>query len=406
MAALCHSPYLRTGIWPGAERLLAEVGYIDQAAGSLATRFASSRDAVLAEAVVASDAVARDRATRRAQRFDRGAQAFPPMLALFDPLTRPATLAAHVANLDHLLAELRFNPAHDATDGNAIAAALRETLDAITRAGTAIAPDRELTPAEFAALLEDVLAERLLDSDPASGAVLAMPVLDARGLDFDCVFILGLNDGVFPRYHADDPLIPDDLRPLLNRALNTALRRRFGPYAASAPGPVLRTSRHHNAEDWFLFFLALSMPENCAVLSCALTDERGSPLTRSPFIDEIITLCTGSGTASDLLRRLGGAQFMPAVDDAFTPSALLNAAALTGLLDDPCAEAAAPRRELDSILRRARIEHHREDYFARPTREETEDGRPDPAKLALTNHFDGRVAASARLRSFPPQSGW
>jgi ATP-dependent helicase/DNAse subunit B len=225
-------------------------------------------------------------------------------------------------------------------------------------------------------------------------------VLDARGLDFDCVFILGLNDGVFPRYHADDPLIPDDLRPLLNRALGASLRRRFGAYAADAPGPLLRTRYHHNAEDWFLFFLALSMPERRAVLSYAATDERGSPLTRSPFIDEVMTLCHGDVAAGGMLCRITGAQFISAVEDSFTRAELLNAAALAGLLSHPCAEAVAPRAELDAILRRARIEGHREDYLSRPSREETADNLPDPAKLALADHFDGRVSASDRLRAF------
>jgi superfamily I DNA/RNA helicase len=404
LVAICKSPYLQTRKTPDADRLMAEAGYIDHAAGSLADRFAVARNAALAEAIAASDSVLRDRANRRAGRFDRCAQDFARMIALFDPLTRPATLAAHAASLDHLLAELRFNPTADEADELdefGIATALRETLDAITRAGKTISAACEFSPVEFAELLEDALAARILDSDlETSGAVQAMPVLDARGLDFDCVFILGLNDGVFPRYHADDPLIPDDLRPFLNRAFSASLRRRFGTNAADAPGPLLCTRYHHNAEDWFLFFLALSMPEHRALLSYAATDERGSPLTRSPFIDEVMTLCHGDAAAHGMLRRITGAQFIPAVDDSFARAEFVNAAALAGLLDDSCAEVAAPRAELDGILRRARIEDHRDDYLSRPSREETADNLPDPGKLALANHFDGRVSTSDRLRAF------
>ena len=401
LTALCKSPYLRTGLIRGAERLMAEAGYIDHAAGPLADRFAAARDDSLAEAAAAADSLVRERATRRAQNFDRAAVGFTRMLALFDPLTRPATLAAHIANLDRLLAELCFDPARHEAEGHAIAAALRETFDAITRAGNLIAPAHELTPAEFAALLQDALTARILGSDTGtSAAVQAMPVLDARGLDFDCLFILGLNDGVFPSYHAGDPLIPDDLRPPLNRAFNAALRDRFGAYAAAAPGPLLRTRHHHNAEDWFLFFLALSMPERRAVLSYALTDERGNPLTRSPFVDEVVSLCSDGADASGLLRRAAGAQFILAADDSFTRTELLNAAARTGLLDHHCAEAAAPRIELDAIVRRARIERRRDEYLSLPTREETPDNCPGQAKLALADHFEGRVATSDRLRAF------
>ena len=170
-------------------------------------------------------------------------------------------------------------------------------------------------------MLEEALTERMLEADPGdSGAVAAMPVLDARGLDFDCVFILGLNEGTFPQYHADDPIIFDELRPLLNRTLASALRRRFGEYAASAPGPILRTRHHHNAEDWFLFFLALSMPELRAVLSYAAADERGNPIARSPFVNEVAALCSGRDAgAAAIVQRIGGEEFIPAGERLLQP---------------------------------------------------------------------------------------
>jgi ATP-dependent helicase/nuclease subunit B len=114
----------------------------------------------------------------------------------------------------------------------------------------------------------------------------------------------------------------------------------------------------------------------------------------------VMTLCHGDAAAHDMLRRITGAQFIPAVEDSFTRAEMLHAAALAGLLGDPCAEVAAPRAELDGILRRARIEDHRDDYLSHPSREETSDNLPDSAKLALANDFDGRVSISDRLRGF------
>jgi hypothetical protein len=343
----------------------------------------------------------RERLARRIQRLERAAASCARMLAGFAPLALPNTLAGHVVNLDRLLADLRFNPAHDDANGHAIAAGLRETLDAIARAGSTIAPERELMPGEFAECLEEALSERMLEPDTlGSGAVQALPVLDARGLNFDCVFILGLNDGVFPRYHGDDPLIADDLRPQLNRSLGASLRARFRAYAANAPGPILRTRHHHNAEDWFLFFLALSMPERRAILSYTAADERGNPLTRSPFVDEVLALTTAGEASPELLERSGAGRLMPTPAMSFTRSELLNAAAVTGLLDDPCAEAIAPRAALDSIARRARVERRREDYLAHPAREATEDPYPDPEKRALADQFSGRVSANPRLRDW------
>ncbi|MGA2409705.1 MAG: 3'-5' exonuclease, partial [Candidatus Binataceae bacterium] len=292
IVALCNSPCLALGIRGGDQRLLAEIGYIDAAAGNIADRFAIAKSAAEAEAAEAGNDAARQRALRQNQRLERAAGAFARLIALCAPLEQPATAAEHAARLDHLLEELSFDPAAG-DDGNAAGAALRETFDAITRASIAIAPATLITPAAFAGLLEEAMTQKMLEADCGGGEVAAMPVLDARGLDFDCVFILGLNEGTFPRYHGDDPIISDDIRPALNRTLAGSLRQRFGAYAASAPGPLLRTRRHHNAEDWFLFFLALSMPERRAVLSYAAGDERGNPIARSPFIDEVTALCGG-----------------------------------------------------------------------------------------------------------------
>ena len=88
------------------------------------------------------------------------------------------------------------------------------------------------------------------------------------------------------------------------------------------------------------------------------------------------------------------------MNDCFSRGELLNAATVAGLLDDPCAEAVAPRAERASILQRAQIEQRRDNYLALPAREETEEHRADPAKAALADHYDGRVHADARLRRF------
>jgi ATP-dependent helicase/DNAse subunit B len=399
LESLVSSPYFDTGISPSAARLMAEIGYIDESAGPLATRFDLAIADARSNAEQAEDRASRERWLRRAERLERAAASFSWMLALCASLASTKTLAGHVAKLDQVLADLRFNPARDEAEGHQIAAALRQTLDALTLAGSMIAPDRGMTPREFADHLEDALSERTLDPTSSSGAIEALPVLEARGLDFDCIFILGLNDGAFPRYRGDDPIITDDLRQVLNRSLSAAVRDRFGAYAAAAPGPILRMRHHHNAEDWFLFFLALSMPERRVILSYPAGDERGNPLTRSPFIDEVLRLTCLDSAPPELFRRAAGEQFLPTAAGAFTRSELLNAAAIAGLLDNSCAEVIGPRAELDSIMRRVRIERHREDYLSRPAREDTDGNLPDPEKLALADQFDGRVSADARLRA-------
>src|SRR5438445_524234 len=82
----------------------------------------------------------------------------------------------------------------------------------------------------------------------------------ARGLDFDTVHLLGLDDGTFPAPHAENPLWPDAMKRDLNPAAAALLRRKLGARGENLPlAGVLRTAREASLEDPFLFFLALSM---------------------------------------------------------------------------------------------------------------------------------------------------
>ena len=139
------------------------------------------------------------------------------------------------------------------------------------------------------------IAPRARPRGIVAGAVVALPVLEARGLDFDLVFVIGLNDGIFPSYHPDDPLLPDEVKLALNRPLGEALRRRFGANAPSRAGAILRTRYERNGEDFLLFFLALSMPSRRVVLSYAAAEAGGNPMVRSPFVDEVLRLLGDPG---------------------------------------------------------------------------------------------------------------
>src|SRR5713226_6911311 len=256
-------------------------------------------------------------------------------------------------------------------------------------------PMRVVSLDDFAALIEAAFSETTIESRnrPAQG-VQALSVIDARGLDFDLVFVIGLNDGTFPLYHRDDPLISDDLKLALNRPLATALRRRFGANAPNALGRILRTRYDRNAEDWFLFFLALSMPEQEVVLSYSVADENGNPLLRSPFVEEVLKLL-GEHAYEDVVRRVGAG--IPAPDDCFAADEFLNFAAQNRLLDHAAASSIAEPERLASIARRIEIERRRESYLTLPTREDRAESASSVEKLALASLYDGRVTADARL---------
>ena len=125
---------------------------------------------------------------------------------------------------------------------------VRAALDGLSRWAALAGSERVVDAAEFASMVETAFdcAAAPADSETA-GAVVALPVLDARGLDFDLVFVIGLNDGIFPSYHPDDPLLPDEVKLALNRPLGEALRRRFGADCAEPrrrnPAHALRTQR-------------------------------------------------------------------------------------------------------------------------------------------------------------------
>ncbi|MGH7916250.1 MAG: PD-(D/E)XK nuclease family protein, partial [Candidatus Binataceae bacterium] len=279
---------------------------------------------------------------------------------------------------------------------------LLQALALLGQEARAIAAARSVTLEEFAGIFEMACAESTPAKAGAASGVRAFNVMDVRGLDFELVFIIGLNDGEFPRYNSDDPLIPDETRAALNRELAVALRRRWGGKAPNAAGHILRTRFDHNAEDWFLFFLAASMPAKRLVLSHATTNDSGNPVARSPFIDEIVRLLD----AESLITRVAPENFIPPPNDCFAACEFLNSVAEQPLLRAAMCGVIASEERLNTIAARTEIERQRERYLRFPTREEIAATKhvevpyraSHPDKAALAGAFTGRVVADERLR--------
>ena len=354
------------------------------------------------------------RPTERLASVERARATFARMLEALEPLAAHGTLAEHLERLEHALEVLGFNPArvHDDTDDdtNDVDDAarswgpVRAALDGISRWAALTGGGRVVDSVEFAAMVETAFDCAAGPADSvAAGAVVALPVLEARGLDFDLVFVIGLNDGVFPSYHRDDPLLPDEVKLALNRPLFEALRRRFGADAPSRAGRILRTRYERNGEDFLLFFLALSMPSRRVVLSYAAAEAGGNPMVRSPFVDEVLRLL-GNPVPASVVRRISASGVVPAIAECLSRDEFLARAAADRVLESTEAEAIETRATLDSIGERSAIERRRESYLAMPTREEyavpNDEGMrysPNPDKFALAGRWDGRVAADARL---------
>ncbi|MGH8013827.1 MAG: PD-(D/E)XK nuclease family protein [Candidatus Binataceae bacterium] len=393
---LAVSPFFNLAA--GRYRTLAgEAGYIDERTRPLDQCLATRRE------LLAAIEPNRGQAATRLERFDQGAAAWREMLALLKPLESDGTIADHAARLELVLSQLHFESAATPLldEASASIGPLLEALGLLGTEARAIASARSVTLEEFAGIFEMASAETTLAKPGATGGVRAFNVMDARGLDFDLVFIIGLNDGEFPRYHSDDPLIPDEARAELNRALAAALRQRWGEKSPSTAGHILRTRFDHNAEDWFLFFLAVSMPAKKLVLSHATTNESGNPVVRSPFVEEIIRLLGES-----LITRVPPEDFIPPPNDCFAASEFLNSVAERPLLRAAMSGVIASDDRLGALTERSEIERKRECYLKLPTREETATAAHDdvayrasnPEKAALADAYNGRVAAGERLR--------
>jgi RecB family exonuclease len=149
----------------------------------------------------------------------------------------------------------------DATPGRA------ELDAALQRAGASEPVDRsELL--EWLARALDGAGRVPLGGD--GGGVQVLSVMEARGLDFERIFALGLCRGSFPRPIREDALLPDRLRRRLRELL-----------------PELPIKRDGFDEERFLFAQLLTAAP-VLTLSFPSWDAEGKPLAASPLLDALL----------------------------------------------------------------------------------------------------------------------
>ena len=96
-----------------------------------------------------------------------------------------------------------------------------------------------------------------------------LSVTEARARTFDHLFLIGLNRDVFPRGIREDPLLPDDLRRILQRVL-----------------PDVPIKRAGFDEERYLFAQLLSAAP-AVTLSWQTADDDGKPLPASPLVERL-----------------------------------------------------------------------------------------------------------------------
>lgn len=123
----------------------------------------------------------------------------------------------------------------------------------------------------FLNAVDDKLDGLMLSLAPTNNAgVQIFDIMSARGLSFQGVCLLGLNEKSFPRLIREDPFLPDKARAALSQALGCRLGRKLDGYN----------------EERLLFHLATSMATTFLHLSCQRTDEEGKALVISLYLQD------------------------------------------------------------------------------------------------------------------------
>lgn len=122
-------------------------------------------------------------------------------------------------------------------------------------------------PAFFRGLATIVNSEMIARTPVGCGAVRVVPAHEARHLDCDELYVLGLGEGSFPRLTAPDSLLDDGLR--------ATLRTHGVPF----PDPAWRL-----ADEQLLFLQLLAAPQQRLILSYPAVDEKGQPLLPGTFL--------------------------------------------------------------------------------------------------------------------------
>ncbi len=177
-------------------------------------------------------------------------------------------------------------------DARALACGRRalSQLRELAREAPELVPSR---PEELARALAPV--ELWPERGPVPGAVAVVDPLALRARRVRALFVCGMQEGVFPARARPHPLFAEEERGRL----------------AQASGLLLDRQPDQLAAERYLFYAAVSRPEEQLVLSWHVGDDDGQPTSRSLFVDDVCDLFGGEDLLAQRRRRALGAVDAP-----------------------------------------------------------------------------------------------
>ena len=189
----------------------------------------------------------------------------------------PADWAARLKDLRRWFAPGSMEPgSHDAaTIGRTQATALEQFAEALDEAARAL-PARPASLAEYWRAAKSVLRLTPLRVDDARRNVVhVLSAPEARQWRLPVVFVCGLVEKQFPKFHTQDPFFPEAARGLLNQA-----------------GVRVRTTADFEAEERFLYDWAVTRATESLTLSYPRFDARGQQNLPSQYLDGMAAVTT------------------------------------------------------------------------------------------------------------------
>jgi ATP-dependent helicase/nuclease subunit B len=145
-----------------------------------------------------------------------------------------------------------------------------------------------ITWAEFVELLIHVVERTTVPVEPMDHrGVAVLDVMAARGLPFRALFVLGLNEKVFPRYIREDPFLRDQARRVLDETLGFKIDEKLAGYD----------------EEELLLTLLRQAAGDRLILSFQRADDHGRALAPSPYVGEVARLCRLDERVIDAVPR-------------------------------------------------------------------------------------------------------